>query len=844
MIIRQKALSSVAALALVGATAFGFAGPPDPAFLVQRLLAFYQTQPEATYLHLDQAAYAAGETLWFKAYVVDARAHRPDSLSRVLYVDVVTPERRVIFQRTLALEQGMAVGDIILPDTLSTGVYTLRAYTSWMRNGDEGLFFTRRVPVWQLAVPASGGGEPSGARRAQLARQAARKLADALKPEVQFFPEGGDYVAGLPTVVGVKAAAANGRGLALAGVITDNKKQEVARFATPALGMSSFNFTPQAGQQYRATVSLPDGTTATYELPAAQATGWLLNVREIGNEFRVFVRYQGTAPGAASPEPLQLLAHVRGEPVYVGGGEVKPGETFSAVIPKSKLPAGMLHITLFDKAQVAQAERLVFVPESQGLQVRLYADKPTYGLREKVTLDVEVTTAAGQPVPAELSLAISGLPTLPADAGDATDVRAHLLLTSELRGYVENPAFYLKERTPASRQALDNLLLTQGWSRFTWQQVLAPGSPTVNYLFPFERAPTLGGQILRGNGKPMAQGKISMLVGQQNDLVVSEANEEGRFLFTGFTGPDTTTVILQGLTDKGSNNVLLQLSEIWPNPGAGWRPVGPLSPVLRESAALTAYGQRSRRQQVLEREYRPDSTSGIMLRNVTIKGRKPIDNSTLSVHSTASASAVLYARDYPNLETYQDIFQMIQSRVPGMNVRPSGSSYSVLVRGISSMSGPNEPLFLLDGLPLADSEVLMTILPTSVDRIEILKGGAAAIYGSQGAGGVIAVYTKRGMGDYSGVLAPGVAVRRMPAYYRAREFYAPRYDTRRQSDKPDPRATTLYWQPRLSVPASGRTRLTFYTADQAGTFRAAVEGISLAGQPATAETTLAVQAQP
>ena len=240
--------------------------------------------------------------------------------------------------------------------------------------------------------------------------------------------------------------------------------------------------------------------------------------------------------------------------------------------------------------------------------------------------------------------------------------------------------------------------------------------------------------------------------------------------------------------------------------------------------------------------YRPDSTSGIVLRNVNITGRE-VKNGPVSLHGN-NASAVLRARDFPNLNSYQNIFQLMQGRVAGVQVTNKGVSYSVSIRGAISGGGSTEPLYLLDNSILTDGDALLAILPIDVDRIEVLKGAAAAIYGTQGANGVIAVYTKQGMGDYSNVLAPGVAVRRMPAYYRAREFYAPRYTTRRQSEQPDPRATTLYWQPRLSVPASGRARVTFYTADQAGTFRAAVEGVSLAGQPAIAETTLAVQAQP
>ena len=199
MITRRRGQLGAVALLLMGTTAFRFVGPPDPSVaLVERLLAFYRTQPEVSYLHLDQAAYAAGETLWFKAYVVDARAHQPDSLSRVLYVDVVTPEKQVIFQRTLALNEGVAAGDIILPDTLSSGMYTLRAYTSWMRNSDEGLFFTRRVPVWQAAVPASGGPAPSAMRRAALARTAARQVAAPQARTCSFSPRGATTWRGCP----------------------------------------------------------------------------------------------------------------------------------------------------------------------------------------------------------------------------------------------------------------------------------------------------------------------------------------------------------------------------------------------------------------------------------------------------------------------------------------------------------------------------------------------------------------------------------------------------------------------------------------------------------------------
>ena len=192
---------------------------------------------------------------------------------------------------------------------------------------------------------------------------------------MQFFPEGGDYVAGLPTVVGVKAVDATGTGLAVRGEIIDDQNQIQARFSTPALGMSAFNFTPAPGRRYRARVMQPSGTTADYPLPVAQPSGWIMNTREIGNSLKVFIRHRAAAGAPAGPVGLRLLAHVRGVPVYVGQGQLQGDEIFSATLPKDKMPAGVLHLTLFDDQQVPRAERLAFVPDASPLRITVRPDK-------------------------------------------------------------------------------------------------------------------------------------------------------------------------------------------------------------------------------------------------------------------------------------------------------------------------------------------------------------------------------------------------------------------------------------------------------------------------------------
>ncbi|WP_197062833.1 TonB-dependent receptor plug domain-containing protein [Hymenobacter sp. APR13] len=820
---------------------------PDPAIqrLATRLQYFYtEAQPEISYLHLNQAAYVAGETVWFKAYVADANSHQLDSLSRVLYVDVVSPSgRRVLLRRTLALRGGLAHGDLALPDTLAQGVYTVRAYTHWMRNAGEQLFFSRRVPVWQTAPAAPDAAASASVGTAVHARREVARPVASSRPDVQFFPEGGDYVAGLSTVVGVKAVDATGAGLAVRGEILDDQNQVQGSFSTPALGMSAFSFSPAAGRRYHARVVLPNGTAADYPLPAVQPAGWVMNVREIGNTLRVLIRHRAAAGAAAGPQALRLLAHVRGVLVYAGQGQINGDEIFSATLSKDKLPAGVLHLTLFDEQQIARAERLAFVPDPNPLRVAVRSDRPSYGAREAVTLEVEVRNAAGLPTGAELSVAVADEAGLPATGTTDATIESHLLLTSELKGYVENPGYYFRQPTPDTRLALDYLLLTQGWSRFVWRELLASDtSPAAAYRFLPEQTLTLGGRLVRTNGKPVPNGTLTLYQQANKSVNVSQANDAGRFLYQGFSGQDSAKVLLQARTEKGSNNILIQLDELWPLPATPL-PL-PLQVLPAATPELAAYSQRSRRQQVLERQYLPDSTRSILLRNVTVKSRAtPPEQSVFSLHS--NADYVLNLSDIPSTAAFSDIFQLLQGRVSGLQITRSNSSYNVMIRGASSITGSSQPLYLLDGMPISDAEGLMGVAPVTVERIEVLKGASAAIYGSRGAGGVIAVFTKRGNFnyDYSKEPAAGVAVRQLPAYHRAREFYAPRYEQASAANRPDPRATTLYWLPRLSVPASGTARFTFYTADQGGTFRVSAEGIGATGQPALGSTSLTVSAR-
>ncbi|MBC6606144.1 TonB-dependent receptor plug domain-containing protein [Hymenobacter sp. BT188] len=789
---------------------------------IGRLQNFYiGSFPEKSYIHTDKAFYAVGETIWLKAYIVEASQHRPDTMSKVLYVDLIAPDQRVVAQRVLRLTQGTAAADFELADSLAQGMYTVRAYTNWMRNFSPDYFFSKRLPVWQAAAPATA----TDARR--VAKAITRKAAQAPKPktDVQFFPEGGNLVAGLPTVVAFKATDEYGRGITVSGQISDDQGQAAGTFKSLHAGMGTVLLTPQPGRQYKAAVVLPGGARAEYPLPAVAASGFVLKVTQTKEFVYVGVQRQ-TAAGNAPAENVTLLAHVRGNVAYAANGQLTGSEGYAARIPKAKFPTGVAHFTLFDGQGVAQGERLAFIDAQPGLQVRITPDKATYAPREKVNLTVAVTDGAGQPVATQLSLAVTNALATGTNEAPQTTILTHLLLTSDLQGYVENPGYYFQNKNPETDQALDHLMLTQGWRRFVWKEILTDKKPP--RPFALEQTLSVGGQVVRPNEKAAGVSQLTIFQAGGRGMTIANTDTDGSFVVGGFQGKDTARVVVQARKERGGSNLLIKLNPRWPEVTALTWPL-PAEP----QPAVTAYLQQSQKQQKAERQYRADTAKTIMLKGVTVAGRKPAPRPDAR-RIYGQADVVLRTDDIPGSSSFFSVLQLLQGRVAGVQVSGSAPNFQVQIRGGTSISGSNSPLFVLDGIPV-DIDAVNTIPVTDVETVEILKGPSAAIYGSRGAGGVIAIFTKRGNSnyDYSKTPAPGIATAMLPAYYQAREFYAPRYETaaRPAQQRPDYRSTTLYWAPTLRTDATGQAQVSFYCSDDASTFRVAVEGLSNAGTP-------------
>ncbi|WP_394368859.1 MG2 domain-containing protein, partial [Hymenobacter rubidus] len=602
--VRTQKRMLVAALA-TGLVLTAFRPQPLEEGLMQRIARqlgeFYATaRQEKAYLHLDRPVYGTGETIWFSAYVVDASRHQLDSLNTVLHVDLVAPDHKVVARRTLALHGGRASGDLDIADSLAAGTYVLRAYTNWMRNTGDEFVYSRRLSIW----PASPIGPQEPAKPAAPTSAYGRaQAAAATRADVQFMPEGGYLVEGLPAVVACKATDASGRGLDVHGQILNAQNAVVvADFKSRHGGMGRFAFVPGGGQRYHAHLTLPNGAAFDYPLPVPQASGYTLHVVDGGENFLVEARYRGVA-GAPAPGPVQLMTQVRGVAAYPGPRTLAGEAPALWRMPKKNYPNGIVHFTLFDAAGAPQCERLAFALNGPAnLRISLTPDQPSYGPHAPVQLAVRVTDAAGQPVATNFSVGVSdaGLSALDPTA---ETIASNLLLTSDLVGYVENPGYYFRDQSVGTAQALDDLLLTQGWRRFVWKEVLAGRPPALR--FPPEQGITLVGQVVSEHGnRPIPNSQLTFLqMRPSQNVVMGTTGPDGRFGFAGFPIRDTATITLQARRSQGGSNVLI-IPDRGPAPGT--QPLPVLPPLSAAPAGVAAFVRRSRQAQAADLDLHPE----------------------------------------------------------------------------------------------------------------------------------------------------------------------------------------------------------------------------------------------
>ena len=443
---------------------------------------------EKAYLHFDNIGYYVGETIWFKAYVVTAEQNKPTELSRILYVELVSPEGFVMETRKLKIENGQCDGEFLLKDSLYAGYYEVRAYTANMLNfgqdkttskltpevwgetkeetriyGNDDVF-SRVLPVYDKPSKEGDYNEKTMRERPRINIQFKKKKT----PEtiyVSFYPEGGNLINGLTSKVAFKAVSEKGEDIVVSGSVRDSKGDEVTTFNTIHDGTGAFCLCPQ-GKKYMARVRYKE-KTYTFNLPKSLPSGYVMTLDNLPED-HLLVQIEKSDD--MTHPILGLSISCRGRVYFFDTLQVT-GEPYILKLPKSLLPSGVNQLTLFNAQGDILSDRLFFIDHQEYKQISFKAtkNKEFYQPFEKVDIDFQLKDTTGNPIESDFSLAVRDESTEDITY-NTENILTNLLLSSDLKGFIKDPAYYFESADRQRKLDLDLLLMTQGWRRYSWRQ--------------------------------------------------------------------------------------------------------------------------------------------------------------------------------------------------------------------------------------------------------------------------------------------------------------------------------------------------------------------------------------
>lgn len=821
----KKVLYSLIPPLVLILSAFSFVKTDLSQIILSKLENFRQTTPqEKVFLHLDKPYYMAGDTLWVKGYLFDGITHDIDSASRILYVDLSDPLTGKVISSRMLRCNGNTYGDIALSDTLSEGIYQIRAYTNYMRNFSEEFFFTQNIKIWQGKVKNRAIDE----NVSQLSEVA----------DLQFFPEGGNSVVGLTSRVGFKGVNVAGKGIDFQGFILNNTNDTVSSFQSEHLGLGYFSYAPEPEKTYTAFVKQKNGEFRKFPLPNACKQGFAMAVDNVRDKENIRILISNSNPKKIeNSSELLVTVHLRGQLCFMGKGS-NSKSSFNLVIPKNKIvDEGIVQITLFDDKGEPLCERLVFNSLNRNLDLKITPDKNICKMREKVTLSLEAKDSNGKPVKGNFSVAVTDGSQVITEPNQE-NLLTYLLLSSDvsnlqnndnqLRGKIEDPAYYFKKENNNAKRHLDLLMMTQGWRRFVWKDLL--NNEPIKQKYFVESGLEITGNVLQINGRVPKKLSLTMMLRDNNnqplEIQTGTIDSVGRYGFYGLDFSDTAKVFIQA-TKKGFGKLDLTIDKPKNSPKVQIVKI-PFKPIEYSAEDLADYLKKA--QEALELERKLTLNKVQMLEEVVVRAKKS-DNETRVLYQKPTYS-VKVTENLCN--SIQNILSMMYS-IPGASVTTvEGDSHVFFRRGIVVI----EAVYYFDGVKV-DANYMSFINPCEIEKVDILRDADADVYR---AFAVISVLTKRRSPtyDYSKEKIDGIGIAKRAGYHVPKEFYAPKYDADSPNFRPDYRST-LHWQPNVRTDANGKATITYWNTDAQAKINVYAQGVSSQGQVGVGEVSYQVK---
>ena len=821
---------------------------------------------EKVYVQTDKPYYSAGEEIWFKAYLVNEATLESNSMSQFIYVELIDKMDSVLYRVKIKKDLYGFAGHIKVKPEIPTGTYSLRAYTYWMQNVGTDFFFSKNILIgnkiddrisskitygtavdglipatlsftdavhnpivgkkveiiqnwdsakkkkfslitakdgtikWQIAIDP----KDDSKKNVQVSIGDEKYNTNIFLPEfssdfdVQFFPESGNLLDNGLQSVAFKAIGKDGLSVDVTGKVFTDKNEEICELSSFNKGMGKFSIQTQPNESYYAIVKTINGVEKRFELPKTQTIGVVIHL--VYNRGKIL--YEVINQTKIPDKSLYLLLHSRGK-VFV----IQPLKSLEGQISESLLPAGIVSLSVVDSLGNTYCERLSFVRNFNFPTVSMQSDKPVYSKREVVNLDLKVLSQQGNPLKGNFSISVTDNQTVKQDSL-ADNIISNLLLTSDIKGYIEEPGTYFVDNKTITREKTDVLMMTQGWRRFNTADIVRASYKQPKFYL--EEGQALSGKVLNLFNAPSKKTDIIMISPYKNLIKIAKTDSLGKYLIDGIEFPDSTSFVLKA-KKKGSITDVEIVPDADDFPKSNVYIPTPLK-LNVASAEQDEYFKQSK-----EKYFYEGGMRVINLGEVTVKADKK--QSGNDEYYSGMADNEITSEQLEKFPS-TSIINLLYT-IPGIQI--SGDKISI--RGATG-----NPMFLVDEVEIQDMEEISYLTSSDVESIQVFKGANAAIFGSRGGNGVIAIKLKEGVNLKSPT--PISLSHIIPlGYQKPAEFYVPKYNVDSVMKKTDPDLrTTIYWNPKLATDDNGNIHVSFYTADKTNNYSVIVEGLSVSGE--------------
>ncbi len=753
---------------------------------------------EKIYIHYDkQGGYLAGETIWFKAYLYSNG--KPSGLSNNFFLQLFDSKGGLVLSKKFPVAGSVVKGNIDIPDSLQQGNYFIRAFTPHMLNTEEFLLYKKSTTILNKYRKSAGN-----------------------KPEnhllVDFFPESGYLVDGILTVCAFKATDEYGRPKDISGIVKSDDGTVIASFKSYHDGIGRIPFKPIAGKKYFAEIETDDGKR-TFNLPEVLASGINLKVLDEpgGKKFQLSRKEKGTT----FFDVVRLAVSINNSLIYDTEVAFEDYPSIVGHLITDSLPSGILQFTVFDKTGKPISERLAFV-DNKEYKYTGTITAVAKNFNKKAGNDFEIFF----PDEAQRSCSISVVDLNSDENTNVENIWSSLLLTSDLKGTVYNPAWYFTSKSDSIKLALDNLMLTHGWSRFSWAKILANDFPVIKYKD--NNFILLSGHLTDINKIPVDGGNLNLLI-EPEDSVSQTYNitvdERGNFkidslvfngkskLFYAYQDKKGRTKKATLMPDENSLGLLQAMA------------LSQYPELIKTETVLNDDLLNSRNKEITDKADKVKELEDVKV--VSDIYKRPIDavneKYTTGVFKSMGKDNIDNITEPVN-DKAMNAVDFIKNRIQQLELSTSGF---VNRKNFSLISGQKWAVGIFINEQPATITQLRVLRADDIALVKFYEAGFVGV-GSSSPGGALAVYTKEGQTE-SG--PEKLDFFELTGYSMVKEFFNPDYSTiDPEKAKPDNR-TTLYWNPNVfTEPGSSIFKFKFYNNDFSKKIRVIVEGFDSMGR--------------